>query len=182
MIGIDLNEYQSLAFRTCKEFTEDYAKNLAHMTLGMCSELEEFVEAIDNQNMVNLSEELSDIYWYIAGYCTFRNYKLQDIYNMSLTTEIEKVEDFFLPIYKLSDIAKKAMVYNKEIDIEKEQNYLIWLVKGIDRIASLAQVDTNVGLTNNINKLKIRFPEKYSDENAINRNLEQEYESLKQNV
>ena len=44
MIEIDLNNYQNLAFLTCKEFKEDYAKNLAHMTLGMCSELEEFVE------------------------------------------------------------------------------------------------------------------------------------------
>ena len=39
-------------------------------------------------------------------------------------------------------------------------------------------IDYEKSLENNINKLKVRFPEKFTEENALNRNLKEERKVL----
>lgn len=179
-----LNQYQLDAFRTCKVFEDDYTKNLAHMVMGMTSEQNELHSALDKEDYVNALEEIADIFWYIAGYCTFRNYKLQDIYNLPSTN----IVDYINSISKLTDIVKKAMVYNKEIDIEKEMEYLNNICKNLNAMIDYInnefdlKLDLITALTNNINKLKVRFPDKYSDDLANNRDLNKELEQLQQNI
>ena len=80
---MNLKEYQEQAKRTCPTLGNDKL-DLAHMVLGMGSELNELDKAIFENDEVNKSEELSDIFWYIANYCTFRGFDLNEIYQKSL--------------------------------------------------------------------------------------------------
>lgn len=89
----------------------------------------------------------------------------------------------------LQDLVKKFLAYNKPIDTKKEKEILSLL--GGAYIASISTLFINCDLdinsekdllkhilVSNIEKLRIRFPEKFSEENALNRNLEAERKVL----
>lgn len=148
------------------------------MCLGMSSELNEVMTAHDNTDIVNISEELADIMWYVANYCNFRRIDLESIYTDFRYNDENR---FSYPYYisKLSDLVKKYVAYNKTIDEELEETYLCYIVHLIREIEFVnAGIITDhsfeKSLENNINKLKVRYPEKFTEEQALNRNLELE--------
>lgn len=70
------------------------------------------------------------------------------------------------------------MAYNKPIDlvnIQEELGDLCWYLANFCRINNF---DLEKILDNNIAKLRARYPEKFTQENAINRNLENERKVL----
>ena len=75
---MNIREYQVEASRTCSDLGEKL--NLAHMVLGICSEEEELYRAFVKNDLVNIQEEQADKFWYLANYCNFRNYNLQELY------------------------------------------------------------------------------------------------------
>lgn len=178
-----LSEYQIAAFRTCPDLGEPYYPflsgqlgaslsqklNLSHMVEGMNSELSELDDAHD---FVNEQEELADIMWYTGGYCTWRNIDLERISLLSTTT----TRSLAWYIQELTDLVKKFTAYNKPIDTVKESEYLSSIVCWIKQ--RLGEQSFNVAIKNNIDKLRVRYPEKFSDEAAQNRDLDAERREL----
>jgi len=79
---------------------------------------------------------------------------------------------------ELVDPFKKFMAYRKMIDfvnVQEELGDLMWYVANFCRINNF---DLEKIMDNNIAKLRARYPEKFTEENAINRNLEKEREIL----
>ena len=79
---------------------------------------------------------------------------------------------------ELMDVYKKFMAYNKPIDlvnVQEEVGDLMWYISNFCRINNF---DLEKILENNIEKLKTRYPEKFTEENAINRNLSDERKVL----
>ena len=170
-------KYQEDAKRTCVDLG-DLKLNLSHMVLGIISELEEYNKAMVEGDMVNAREELADMCWYLANYCNFRGFDLDDIIGNpnSLSFDLEDWEEevslFFTFSSRLSDYVKKHIAYNKPLDDELEK-------KAIEAIAYSLTLDDNyfdfeVDLKKNIDKLKQRYPEKFTEENALNRDLKAE--------
>ena len=179
-----LNQYQLLAKGTCPSLfaTSPLGAYLdsAHMLYGMMSEIPELLAALDKDDKVNIQEELSDIVWYLANYCTFNNISLNDLStveyaNIPRGTHVEKITYW---IGELADLEKKQMAYGKSFSVEKQtdvlQNLFFW-VTGMFVLSGLNMFE---GLEKNINKLKVRFPEKFDAEKAINRDLENERKQL----
>jgi NTP pyrophosphatase (non-canonical NTP hydrolase) len=82
---------------------------------------------------------------------------------------------------EFTDVLKKYKIYGKPLDIvnlREELSDLLWYV-------ALACNALNIPIEEimdlNINKLKDRYPEKYTDYKAINRNLETERKTLEYN-
>lgn len=173
--------YQLKAIRTCVDLGS-LQLNLSHMVLGIISEMEEFMQAMVNNDMVNAREEQADIMWYIANYCNFRKFDLEEILGDPYTLEQElddfesNVITFDLFTSRLSDYVKKFVAYGKPLDENLEKRAL----KAI--VWSLTIEDTGFefekDLQKNINKLMERYPDKYSDERALNRNLDAERKIL----
>lgn len=163
-----INKYQIESKRTCPSLGGEKL-DLAHMVLGIFTEFEEYVNCTDD---VNRSEECSDIMWYISNYCTFREWDLDDLWK----NKNYNGNSFIVNTSILQDIVKKFIAYNKKIDVEKEYNILTGLISNVYDMYD--GIDYEKSLENNINKLKVRFPEKFTEENAINRNLEEERKQL----
>ena len=175
-----LQNYQVQAKRTCPSLGSEKL-DLAHMVLGIISEQEEFLKANISMDQVNQKEELADICWYIANYCTFRGFDFKKLvednqYGFEYQEQEDQVCTFDLFSSKLADYVKKYIAYNKPLD----QNLELRALGGI--IYSLTLEECNFSfdkdLENNINKLKIRFPDKFTEENALNRDLESERKEL----
>ena len=79
---------------------------------------------------------------------------------------------------ELLDAFKKHIFYGKPLDkvnIGEEIADTIWYLSNLARMLNL---DIEVLLDNNISKLKIRYPEKFTEESALNRNLDSERKAL----
>ena len=174
-------EYQQQAKRTVAELGS-LGANLSHMVLGIISEQEEFLKALVENDKVNIIEESADAIWYIANYCNFRDFDLQEIYDTKEDTIIEawetEVSGYEVQISKLADYVKKFIAYGKPLNSKDEINCLKILLDII--CGDIIELNGNVekALQNNIDKLKVRFPDKLTEQNALNRNLEEERKEL----
>ena len=161
-------EYQEQAKRTCPTLGSEKL-DLAHMVLGIHSEYNEWVKATDT---VNESEELADMLWYLANYCTFRNYNFERLFDVELSNNL----GLTFNSSKLQDLVKKYIAYNKEISISDESALLENLAFNIKKL--YGDADIHQSLQNNIDKLRVRFPEKFTEELAKNRDLISERKEL----
>jgi len=172
-----LKWYQQEAKRTCPSLGNDKL-DLAHMVLGMFSEFEEYINAIEKGDKINVSEESADAMWYMANYCTFRGYGLKEIFSQRMFNG----KSYPLNLSTLQDYIKKYIVYNKPINVEKEKDLLSRLCYNLDHMFANGAVGYEIALDRNIAKLKARFPEKFTEEAALNRNLEKERQILEGNA
>jgi NTP pyrophosphatase (non-canonical NTP hydrolase) len=81
---------------------------------------------------------------------------------------------------ELADVFKKNLAYNKPIDwtnVQEEIGDLLWYISGLCNINGF---DLEEILQNNIDKLRARYPEKFDEDKAINRNLHDERKILEQ--
>jgi NTP pyrophosphatase (non-canonical NTP hydrolase) len=81
---------------------------------------------------------------------------------------------------ELQDAVKKYIAYGKPLDVtnlKEEVGDLLWYIA---RICSLYGWDMQDVMDINIKKLKARYPEKFTEENAIVRDLNKERQILEQ--
>lgn len=170
---MNIREYQVEASRTCSDLGEKL--NLAHMVLGMWSEFEEYIQAKENNDKINQSEECSDIMWYIANYCTYRGYDLTVLWENTNYNG----KSYILNISTLQDYIKKYIAYDKSIDEYKETNLISSILYNLKLMYGTLSIEES--LERNIAKLKARFSDKFTQEAALNRNLELERKILEGN-
>lgn len=76
------------------------------------------------------------------------------------------------------DVLKRFKIYGKKIDfinLGEEVGDLMWYIALTCNALNINLEDVMI---KNINKLKTRYPDKYTNEKAINRNLETERQTL----
>lgn len=100
----------------------------------------------------------------------------------SLYDNLHMMLGMLTEVGELADVFKKNMAYGKEIDwvnVKEELFDLMWYVAGF---CEFNDIDFEAGLQNNIDKLKARYPEKFTRDNANHRDLDTERQVLEQNV
>lgn len=96
-------------------------------------------------------------------------YLLDDLH-MVLGMQTESAE--------IADVYKKHIAYGKDLDlvnIKEEIGDLMWYIANL---CTLKGWDLECIMQTNIDKLKVRFPEKFTNENALNRDLKEERKVL----
>lgn len=173
---MNIQEYQIQAKRTCVDLGED--KNRQHMLMGIISEIGEIVDAYKKElaygkqfDRVNLKEECADVTWYICNWATFNNKKLvTPEINSSLLAWIQGL-GFNCPIDYLHGFIAIS-IDTTYSDTILDDWYTICMK------LELTDEEFYQGLSNNIDKLKVRFPDKFTNESALNRNLDAERKEL----
>lgn len=174
--------------------------NIAHGILGISGEISEINEAYELVNFkesdidtVNLKEELGDICWYIANLATAINYvpvwkketesKYKDPF-LVLPEDVDKFQ-FFINNSKISgisgklvDLLKRVIFYGVSFDEQLIKTSLNKLIIILHKMADNLCVTLEECQTMNIDKLTERYGEKFTEEAAVNRNLNSEREVL----
>lgn len=174
-------EYQTLSERTCP-ILENIEQDRLHMKLGVNTEVGEFLDAIKKHiaykrelDIINLGEEIGDIYWYLINEMRIEGEFINDsFFEFRLNRNISKDSDS--PI-NLSDAASRLIDWSMEYNNSVMKDYYSLIVELME-ISYKLNLSTPDILIKNINKLKVRFPEKFTTENALNRNLDKEREVL----
>lgn len=170
---MNLEQYQIDANRTCPDLGSKEL-NAAHMIMGMVSELNELFDAIHNEDKVNIGEELTDQHWYLANYCLLYGINY-DLINELTATEvfIGDYQDIFNElthtISSLTDVEKKLLAYKKPVSQELRIEGIKAVFIALKACYVYYDLDISKCLENNIAKLRIRFPEKFDADKAINR-------------
>jgi len=163
--------------------------DLAHMSLGLGSELNELFDANINQDSVNTFEELGDIYWYLSNEIYLLKYKF-DIPDMILNyspemvnnVDISKVRDLATLISINNDLIKKMFAYRKDKVKPQIVDELIVNISDLQIALSLECIGYNFDeekiMERNIAKLSARYPEKFTQEDSIDRDLDKERDIL----
>lgn len=100
--------------------------------------------------------------------------------NYEFLTELHMLMGMTTEIGELTDVFKKHLAYGKDIDwvnVGEEVADIMWyLINFCDGVG----IDLEKELDKNISKLQARFPEKFTKEKAINRDLNTERQILEQ--
>jgi NTP pyrophosphatase (non-canonical NTP hydrolase) len=182
-------EYQGLAARTCPNLPGEH-ENERHMNLGVITEIGEVLDIFKKNlaygkaiDVVNLGEELADISWYIVNKCRFQEISLEDAFN-TVKAEVKDLLDtqMFSEEGLSKELKTKALMHPLLQAYCGPTNSIfsapIVQLAILANIAEWFELDFFQCLTNNIDKLKVRYPEKFTEEAALNRNLEAERTEL----
>jgi NTP pyrophosphatase (non-canonical NTP hydrolase) len=104
--------------------------------------------------------------------------ELSDNLRKGLADELHMVIGISTEAGELLDAYKKHFAYGKELDtinVGEEIADIMWYISNLCR---LLNIDLEEMQQRNIDKLKARFPEKFTKENALNRNLDVERQIL----
>ena len=190
-----LEEYRLLAARTLPDLG-GRNNNLLHMEAGIAGEfLGETVDILKKTfaykkplDKVHLGEELADTVWYCAGVETINKLpgtvivfdeeaiaSVENIKNQTITYIKESVE------IRSSSIETECLgiiLVNKRAVDSTNRGAILAIVGICMGICEVLEIDFWQALTNNISKLQVRYPEKFTEEAALNRDLAAERAEL----
>jgi hypothetical protein len=171
---MNFNEYQPLALRTAKLFPTQ-TEDLVHVALGLASEWHEAMTAWTKRDITGTLEELGDALWYCALGAHSLGFHLSSVnpHLGSYSIQVNEAMANFISYVKRRAIYGKTM---SEQQNEQAIGDLHVIVAGL--VNMIAQVNFAMGtgshltdtlgevLQANIDKLKLRYPDKYSDDAA----------------
>lgn len=181
-----IEQYRKETLRTLPDLGSKLNNSL-HMTVGIMTEISEIEEAMSKEediDYVNIAEEWADIKWYQANYANIHEIK-------HFVTDVDEYNRYSDPTAcwtniiifagTLLDLDKKLFAYNKNIDDTKRLKVFIQLNTALEAFADFMGIDKGDALEKNINKLKARYPDKFDNDKAINRDLDAERKILEGN-
>lgn len=176
-IKVTLDNYQELAHRTQK-MMPDTIQDTVHMTLGVIGEYGELQKAIANKDNKNIREEVGDITWYVANDCNNHGLSFKEITTDAWNTmsEQETFDAADYDVFGYVDFVKKVYVYGAELNTKLLRRYLVNIMRMVINETYWRGDDFSLEtlLQINIDKLMVRFGDKYSDYNALNRDTTKE--------
>jgi len=183
-----LEEYRLLAARTLPDLG-GRNNNLLHMEAGIAGEfLGETVDILKKTfaykkplDKVHLGEELADTVWYCAGAETINKLPEMEMCFDKMSLEaIERVKNQTITHVKKSVELRKSTIEteclgfilaNKGAVNSTNRGAILAIVGICMGICEVLEIDFWQTLTNNISKLQVRYPEKFTNEAALNRDL-----------
>lgn len=187
---MNFSEYRKLTLNTMSQ-TGKKVTDSTHMTLGLNTEIMgELPDAIIAQDLVNFKEEIGDAFWYLANYCNI--WEIEPTRDNELPSETfgaaeldPRSGDQFMLIFSLGqniallqDLDKKDLAYGKAGDENVRLSLTNVIYNMLEATAFIFGIDTDKVRATNIAKLQARYPDKFTNESAVNRNLEVEREIL----
>lgn len=173
-----LEQYQLDAKRTLAVLPSK-AEDIIHMECGIMSELGELTDCFKKWfaygkefDRVNAREELGDVCWYLANLANITSVTLAE-------SSISQQEEIDLDISEAFTFTRGAfnhasMLFTGNPDKTKIE-YFLWRISEIASLLNFSMTDI---LSRNIEKLRVRYPNKFLQEDALTRNLDAELEVL----
>lgn len=184
-------EYKKLSERTFsyienlnKDINIDLAikLNQSHCAIGIITELGELMTAIKNNDIVNVTEELGDICWYISNLERLMGNNDQNLIAFKGKIKSIDIGDAIVNASNLLDIYKKGIYYNKQVNYIEVTDVLELIKDFVSKAAKLNEKPMHTVLSVNINKLRLRFPNKFTEKDAIERDTDAEYKLMQNQI
>jgi hypothetical protein len=179
-----------------ERFSQFRSIRLLHGAIGLASELAEIREMgqKDEIDTVNLKEEMGDLCWYMGIMVSELEldpdsvFQSKPINNPSvgpshalcddLNTDIDALT---IDIGTMIDLLKKNLVYGKQLNVDRVREKLFSIGCSIESALNVYGMTSSEARERNIEKLRARYGEKFTESAALERNLVAEREILEKN-
>lgn len=164
---------------------------LLHGAIGLASELSEIREMAESDDIdtVNLKEEMGDLCWYMGIMVDEMQVNPEVVFMGKQYTEREgypnkkerlneSIDIMTKCIGTAIDFLKKAVMYGKPLNINEIEGQLQELSLEIEMSLNLYGMTSSQARERNIEKLRARYGEKFTEAAALERNLTAEREIL----
>lgn len=186
-------DYVSFAVRTenkdydgIKSRIDGRTIRLLHGVMGISTEVGEIHESEDSEN---LKEELGDLMWYVALLCHEAPFSLDEIeerVRFAIGPDTKIPDQLFFVFERalvrgsgrLVDALKKSVFYGKHLDLYEFQDDLVDVVSNVMKSCRIFGINYEDMKSKNIDKLRARYPNKFTENDAINRDLDKEKGAL----
>ena len=171
------SEYIPLALRTeCDRSSCNEQNRLLHAAIGAMTESTELSHFVGKANFV---EELGDILWYMAiALDALGRKELSETQAAGTIHGGNALRTICVESANLLDQMKKNIFYGKQYDRDDYARSCEFIIHCIRQICVSWAIKFEDVLKANIRKLTVRYPEKFTDEAAINRDLDSERRAL----
>lgn len=179
---VTTQNYIQHAMRTNSDTVGTYNvhPDLIHGALGLADEFVELRQALDKCDRVNALEELSDLCWFLSLIANqYEDSDPFDIWFFHTDTPMADIEYF---VGKIVSHVKRAYAYGKPIETNDMLDCLDALAESISGMAEKLGSSLKDVLALNIEKLAKRYPEKFTPEQANNRDYAGERELLEKHA
>lgn len=157
---------------------------LLHASLGVITEICELIESADlDDDDLNAKEELGDVLWYIAIGAdelevTFG--ELLEAANFDLKSMEDQAPGLVVAqlLGTLADIHKRGCFYGLDTDVAKMTVWLGNALVVVKHVCEEKEISLQDCMKANIAKLTKRYPEKFTTEDAVNRDVDAEMEAV----
>lgn len=177
---MDFKEYETLSARTESPLWHTDCLNIStiHGIIGIQTESAELLEAFsgtimcgEEPDLVNIREELGDLLWYLSAVTRSQEWEISSNYPF-LAKEVG-VSGITLNIQiaagNLVDTVKKGLFYGVKPDLMTIQINIRVIYHLICNLCELLNWDIRDVMQENIDKLKLRYPEQFTTEHSKNR-------------
>ena len=179
---MDFKTYIPLALRTAILHPSDMRRDLVHASLGMITEIGEFTtevkrnfaydKPIDDAMRKHMIEEIGDVQWYVPlAMAAFGIDELpfEDV-GADMDIQSAPLSDLCLFISTCATSVHASVLFGQDSDKELVATMLGGMIYAIDtRIAPLLGIEPGEIRQQNIDKLRKRFPDKFTPQAAEER-------------
>jgi NTP pyrophosphatase (non-canonical NTP hydrolase) len=175
---MDLITYQEQTLRTLPKLGSPINDSL-HMTVGIMTEIAEIVDImVSDYNPNKIKDELGDVMWYLSNYSNLLGAAIGDFINaldgFAIMGTLSNIDGLLLSSSRLLDMDKKTFAYGKVYTKAEKIATMMSVFYYVTKLAEEHKVDLNEAMDLNIKKLRVRFPDKFVSDQAINRDVEKE--------
>jgi NTP pyrophosphatase (non-canonical NTP hydrolase) len=175
-----LNEYQRASMRTMspiKELTiSPRNQQLLHCILGVTGELGEIILSTDKHNLI---EEIGDFMWYLSGAADTLGLGLEDI-DLDHKVEEDPIDELATHVAIMADKLKRHIYYGVLLDDNSVERCIGACMVILDAMATECGVSLEECMITNIDKLTVRYPDKFDKGKAIRRNTHREMKTIRE--
>ena len=177
-----MNDYIQKAMRTNSDTVGTYNvhPDLIHGALGLADELIELKAAIRVNDKTNILEEISDCYWFLA--LLANKHGAHDLFYDIMTGYTPSIQGLEDAIGEVVSSVKRMYAYGKQYRDCIFTGNLAWVANELDALCYSYGSTPQSVMALNIAKLSARYPEKFTPEQANNRDTERERTVLEQNT
>lgn len=180
-----LETYLEATPRTLKRLESAPLDNF-HMIMGMITELGELTD-IHKKNIVygkeidrvNQIEEVGDFMWYFSNYLMINKIEIElmsrKIEELTANFSIQElIYNLNIHVAQLSSAELLSTKLPRTTSEASQKRALLAIINTLRLYCKTYQLDFEGCLFSNINKLYVRYPEQFSEDAALVRNLEEE--------
>lgn len=187
------NDYQRLALRT--EHTPEFVRpqwkdgetaraagpdhkyaRLMHAAMGLCTES---AELLASRVTVNEIEEVGDVMWYVALLADALGLRLEAFFaEAPKYTEGSPLHNVVIQSAEVVDVLKRTTIYGAPLDEGRIIRSIHEIIANLRRISLTYSEGLYLAMDRNVAKLQKRFRHRFTQELALNRDLEAEKKAL----
>mgnify|MGYP000900572893 CR=1 FL=1 len=145
-----------------------------HAAVGISGEVAELQECLNRWNngegfdYENIKEECGDILFYAQAFCSLHSVSMS-----SLIVEDAETDNLHLSLAvavacsgKFLDRVKKTWIYSKEFDVQEAVKHLRTVLYEVVALLRYSGSNVQQAFQENYDKLKLRYPDGYTDQAA----------------